>query len=201
MRADADCPLLSSALLERLQATWRAAGAGIIDALIPPLSSSEIEVLLAGTGLVLPPEAKLWWGTLNVSAQERRRQLVAGWDFLRLDEALEDARDRAEIERATVDLDEDSGAPYFWVSTWLPFAWFDGRLLAIDCGPRAGDSSPVFYAGDEQVTTAMTCSIGEAVSWWIDGFTSGAYFLHGGTGRLMRRFEMLPPDRASTNVM
>ncbi len=201
MGAETDCPLLSSALLERLIETWRTAGAGIADALIPPLSSSEIDDLLAGTGLVLPPEAKLWWETVNVSAQEQQRQIIAGRDFLRLDEALESARDRAKEEQRAIAEGGSSGAPYLWVPTWLPFVWGDGRLLAVDCRPGAGAASPVFFDGDEEITSARTCSMGEAVSWWIDGFNSGGYYLHEESGRLGIRFDSLPPDRVSTNIL
>ncbi len=202
MSSDTDCPLLSSALLVRLKEAWRTAGAGIADALIPPLSSSEINDILAGTGLVLPPEATLWWKTLNVSAQEQQRDLVAGWDFLRLDEALGDARERAAAEQRAIQRAGRSGAPYFWESSWLPFAWSDnGTLLAVDCGPGAGARSPVFFVNFEGLLPARTCSIGEAVSWWIDGFDSGAYYVDEESGWLRGRIELLPPDRVGTNIL
>lgn len=61
-RDDLNSAVLADALLEELALRWRQQGASIADLLRPGLSEEEMDELTDPLGLVLPREAKIWWG-------------------------------------------------------------------------------------------------------------------------------------------
>jgi cell wall assembly regulator SMI1 len=64
-RGASDPVFLTEDLLEQLAARWREQGMPIVESLRPGLSDAEMDELTQPLGVLLPREARTWWGWHN----------------------------------------------------------------------------------------------------------------------------------------
>jgi len=94
----------------------------------------------------------------------------------------------------------NSAGDSLWRSTWLPVAaQAHGGLCVVDCADPGATASPVNYVewpgGDDADDPPRAQSLGEVVSWWIEAFDDGSFFLDPTLGGLNVHDERLGRER------
>ena len=203
-------PLLTGELLEQLAGRWRAQRAPILEHLQPGLSGDAIDELTATLGLVVPAEARVWWGWhdgVGFPLPPGHAELVGtGFAYLSLARALE--RTEQERELAT-GVAEQLGIERerVWPSHLLALsADAHGGVAAISCAHPERADAPVYYSDCEDpdfegVQAPRTRTLGEFVTWWIEAIDSGAADYDATAGRWRYVHERLDPARAMTRLV
>ncbi len=205
--------LLTPRHLQELEQWWVSLHAPLLEYLRPGLTDAEMNGLAAGAHLRLPDEARLWWGWHDGVPAEFYgilRQLGGpSFQFLPLQEAL----DLYEVQRATArravsrgDKSEWGNPDFWWDPSWLPITESptSNVTIACDCSVRAGDPTPIrgyFWDAAVESRTPATASFGELVEWWLQAFSTGAWFYDQELGRWEYFNERLPPAQRSTGVV
>ncbi len=179
-----DAPVLTPGLLAALRECWQRVHAPIAAVVKPGIDEAEIDRLTAPLGLTLPVEARVWWRELDVrlpdrAAGEDAHMTGAGWSFMRLDDAV---RDAIRLREMAAQVAASPGCPpgeTTWADGWIPICWIDHGRLFIDCADPTAPVSPVRYVQWVAMPEwpPATRSIGELVSWWIEAFDTGGYYL------------------------
>lgn len=174
----------------QLERAWDSLDAPILGMLRPGLSDSQIDELMAPTGLVLPDELRWWWQWHDGAearlpdADEEREIGPGGWLHLSLREAVElyDFHDGAYREYAGY------GDMQLANITWRPglFPLCQGvggarDVLAVATLVEAHGPAPVMlrtFTGVESDCGAET--VGELVGMWIELLESSRYLVEDG---------------------
>lgn len=201
-------PLLTVDLLEELSVRWMLQRAPIVEYLRPGLADATMDELCAPLGLVVPAAARVWWGWHDGAEIDGRRQATemvgTGWRYAPLSLALDRTRSQRHITRATgaQTLDPDE----LWPSEWLVLS--EGPhagLIAVD-GRASNDAATPVYSLDhgEKLSDARqprARTLGEMVSWWIEGMDDGAVNFDAASGRWNYLYERLDPRRERTRLI
>jgi hypothetical protein len=163
-------------LLEDLAGRWRSFGAPVAESLRPGLADDEVDALTAPLERSLPPEARTWWAWHDgASGLSREFEPWPGTWLVPLERAVENSR--WEWREASGLAGEEHAKELLWRPTWLPLLTTGiGDHITVDCA-ESDVVSPVYYAERESGVAkfeARAPSIGTMVSWWIEGFDSGA---------------------------
>jgi cell wall assembly regulator SMI1 len=104
------------------------------------LSDPEIDLLLAPTGLSLPPEVRAWYRRHDGARPESRVHapwLIGHWLPLPLEEALAERERRHLMALEDLQGEPDQDLDDVWGAGWLPlFRTGNGVILVVDCQPR-----------------------------------------------------------------
>ncbi len=109
------------------------------------LADPEIDRLLAGPGLELPPEVRAWYrrhdGARPVS-RVHAPWLIGHWLPLPLDEALAERERRHAMALEDLQGEPDQDLDDVWGAGWLPlFRTGNGVILVVDCMARTPGAS------------------------------------------------------------
>jgi hypothetical protein len=173
--------MLSAELLAELERRWRAQHVPWVERWAEGLSVSSMDELTVPLGLRLPTEARVWWRWHNGVPAERcplsrdREMGGPGFQFLPLDEAVEQYRSGREITARAFDGDADRG----WPRTWLPITVAaNGTVVVCNCAGQEGEPAPIYnvrWDSLHEPPEPAAPSFGEMVTWWIDAFDLGAW--------------------------
>jgi cell wall assembly regulator SMI1 len=196
--------VLDEGMLEALDQQWRRQGAPIAASLRPGLSDAEMEAIVGPLGVMLPAEARVWWGWHDgTSAMTNDYALGLDFIFLPLERAVAVYRQVREIALSVAaprpgeeELDEDS----IWDQSWFPLSkGGDGTVVACDCTVEEGAPSPIRSVnwGNRGARSAapVADSLGTVVSWWIEALDGGAWTYSHERRRWDRHPDRIPDPR------
>lgn len=156
---------LNATLIDRLIRALGAAHAPIVDYLNPGLSEDDMAALVAPLGIVLPDEAKEWWGYADGVPTDAPGdpRLTPNWSWQPLAETVQLCREMREIGNE----DAIPGQPPLFPDTWLPIVHGDGMLLMDTAQPVL---APVYridwHTDDPREYEPTLPSLGALVATW-----------------------------------
>jgi hypothetical protein len=137
-------PMLTAARIARLVAALRAQGAPVVNRLAAGLSDAAMDDIVAPLDIVLPAEAKTWWGQHNGAplchGDDSSLSLSPAWWWAPLEVVVAHCLQTRALSDASM-----------WMSSWLPIVVGEGELV-IDTvvGPTDACSVHVIdFEGDE----------------------------------------------------
>jgi hypothetical protein len=123
-----------------------------------------------------------------------------GFQFLPLDEAIEEYRTGRETASHAFDDNADRG----WHRTWLPITIAANGSVVCDCSAREGEPAPIYnvkWDSLHEPPKPAARSFGEMVTWWIDAFDLGAWRFDRTLGHWDYGYNLLPPERELTGLV
>ena len=196
---------LSSELLNRLEQTWVEQHAPLASHLRPGLTDTQMDDITAPLGVLLPPEARLWWGWhdgVDAPGPYRLWATGAGQYLLSLQESVAEALFQRSLQDALTDPNSTAPTVDLWRLTRVPaIDSMSGSLIAIDTADR-GPLSPVYWKDRDGNSSRppVVPSLGTMISWWIDALEDGLGYDRT-TGQWRSEFDGVPDDRARTHVL
>jgi hypothetical protein len=178
---------LTETQLDQLAERWAAQGAPVAERLRPGIRDSELDDITAAIGLIVPGEARTWWGwrdgaeLIPVDRQSPPRLLRqhemngARWSILSLDEAVAEA-----VARRNLAMEVDPQEPEdLWNWDLLPLAvGIGGDVMAVDASERLQPTTRVCWTDPEEGAghpTDADPTLGQLVTWWIEAIDNGGY--------------------------
>ena len=165
--------ILTEDLLEQLAARWRAQRLPIIESLRPGLSDAQMDELTEPIGLILPREARTWWGWHDGASTDGQgsSNLGPGRLFSPLSDAVRATAETRDMMRAP-----DGELDPTWRYAWLRMA-SGGERTVIECSVGFEEPVPARYYRPEEPETGAkgVPSIGALVLLYIDAFDRGAW--------------------------
>ena len=127
--------------------------------------------------MILPEDFKLWYLAHNGDAPEQQFYLLAGHDWLSVDEMREQWQALCAVYSADDLADEgftdndDGVRPVIWSRRWLPFAEDNGYYLLLDLDPApTGTYGQILQlSGDGDPVSIQAASIRQ----WLDDYVTG----------------------------
>jgi cell wall assembly regulator SMI1 len=176
-------PILTEALLDELEARWRAQSAPIVGQLRSGIDDATMAELAAPLGLTVPAEVRTWYRWHNGATETEWRKDVEmcgmGWRFFSLERATKEAVRRRAMALKACNQDQEEADQSFWRWAWLPLADNQhGGVMFVD--GRASSDPPrtqVIYTEPEIGTDTPPAapSLGQVVTWWIEAIDTGLY--------------------------
>jgi hypothetical protein len=164
-------PPLEIALLESYAQRIRERGVPFDERVRPGLSVDEIDETMASLGLVLPLEARVWWGWRDGQKDRGWSVFCPGHRCLSLAAAVEHYRFMREIAADTAEpgLRTRETADELWDPSWFPLT--EGpACIVVDCSVEDDRPTPIrsvsFEAQMEEYWPPQARSLGEMVTWW-----------------------------------
>jgi len=180
-------PILSPAILERLERMLRGNDSPAIRGAEPGLSRDEIAGIAAGFPGELSAEAALWWewrtlgggGYMLPCGRYLPLEAAMDWYVVNRQYAEEEgAEPRAQRRGLTAD--------DWWHSLWLPILLPDGgAYVVIDLSAPDGEAAPIREIdgqsfGTDAFDPIVAPSLAAYITGWLDRIDAGAYVHHPG---------------------
>lgn len=176
--------VLTVDLCEQLLAGWRRQGAPIAGNLAPGLSEAEMDELTAPLGVVLPDEARVWWGWRNGPREPPGPTGIEGYlgpmfGFYSLEDAVE-AYGAREMVRDSIEMGRRMGGrlelEVEWPAHWLPVIDTGSSLqILLNCADRALAPVQAMDLQDRTDHQPVAATFGEMVTVWVQALDSGAW--------------------------
>jgi hypothetical protein len=183
--SDTPAPIASTEQLDRLERALVDQRALVVDHFRPGLTDAQMDQLGASAGLVLPVEARRWYGWHDGAegAHQALNRSIGGWRPLPLAVALAHGEQTRRILRRTLETappEHRWDLDWQWAAHWLPFAIpGHGAALGLECGVRVDEPSPVYYVEwanpVEGPPSPDAPSLGALIDRWLQAMESGSW--------------------------
>ena len=150
---------------------------GCSDAFAEGASAQALTQLEQDLNVVLPEDFKQWYLAHNGDAAEQPFYVLAGHDWLSVDEmreewqALSEACKEYDLADEGFTDNDDGVRPVMWSQRWLPFAEDNGYYLLLDLDPApTGTYGQILQlSGDGDPVSIQAASIRQ----WLDDYVTG----------------------------
>jgi hypothetical protein len=174
---DATTRMLTTERLEQLKLRWEKLGlVGVLDYLRPALTDAEMDALTEPLGIVLPDEARVWWGWhdgtnplgIHPIRGEQFAMLAPGRIFLPLGHAVQQCQRLREV------IWEDKEPHDLW-RQWLPLNTVEDPTI-LDCAADAPARvfKLEFQFQDRRIGLP---TLGALIDAYIEAFDAGVWWL------------------------